>query len=180
MEELELKYGAFWVYIPSAESLNILSSIHSKEVITLNFPLWRRITVTGWDLGLLSVSKWSQNDYHFFSHGLWFVGCSPLVSLPSLLGYLLLNFRPQLKYSFLKKAFSDSTVKPDSLQHILIKFPSFIIVPTDYHYVLDERFSSRRHLSMLGDTFYYHNCRGWCKFHEQVMDNTKYPTMHRL
>ena len=94
--------------------------------------------MTGWDSGLLSVSKWSQNDYHFFSHGLRFVGCSPLVSLPSLFEYLLLNFRSQLKYYFLKKAFSDCTVKPDSLQHILIKFPSFIIVPTVYHYVLDE------------------------------------------
>lgn len=74
--------------------------------------------------------------------------------LPSLFEYLLLNFRSQLKYYFLKKAFSDCTVKPDLLQHILIKFPLFIIVPTVYHYVPDEGFPIQGTFVYVGRQFF--------------------------
>ena len=102
-----------------------LGSNHGEEVVTLEILLWRRTRVTGWDSGPLSISKWSQNAPQCSSHGLWSIGCSPLCLPAPLYAYLLLNFRPQLKYHFPKAAFSDPTGQTRSTSTHSHKVPLF-------------------------------------------------------
>lgn len=125
---------ALWPWIPPAELLNLLSSLHGEEVITLQLLLWR---VTRWDSDLPRLSKWMQNDPQCSSR--WFVihGLSPW-SPPCLCA----SWLPQLQHCFCKKAFPGPTDWTRCAQHILTKSLSFVIVLTFYHYVLEQWLSS--------------------------------------
>lgn len=92
---------ALWPWIPPVKLLDLLSSLHGKEVRTLQILLWRRAEVTRWDFDLPMFSKWSQNDPQCSSHWSLIHRCSPWRSL--LFMYLSVTLQTSAAIAFLQE-----------------------------------------------------------------------------